>query len=499
LALVILLVLVSAALLSPGLLVGPSLDASIFSHIGERLLSGTTPYLGVWDHKPPGIYLISAGAHWVLGWAGPWAADWLISLGATVGLGLVVARQLTNLGVAGWPRGLSAVGPSIFAANYLLALGGGLTEAPAAFLAALALTMAARPASVFRQLATGGLIGSAIIISLQLLPAALVVVAVAILLRPAGERLRSAGLLVLAAALPLALVTVWLAAAGALPAAIDEVLGYSAAYRGSSGGYGAILAAPVAAWTVLTSLFLVAPAIFGAVSILRASQQHRAVGVALLVWIGVSLVSFGLQGRFYAHYAIPLAFPLGVLTGLGVQRVARSISRAVNATTRVVIALPMILAIITSTLASVVAGGMELDGISKNSTRLQAVASRIQDLPGSSLLVWGNEPRLYDLAGRIPATRYSYLYPLTTPGYSTASMVDEVVRQLTSAPPLLVVDAGSDAPGQPGFLPLLVQRRITTDGRDLDLLNPVRVFVSEHYTLMGIVAGWPIYVLGEGH
>jgi len=87
-ALVIALVLISAALLAPGLVVGPSLDAAVFSHVGGRLLDSVIPFVGTWDHKPPGIYLLSAGAHALFGWLGTWKADWLLSAGASAALGL---------------------------------------------------------------------------------------------------------------------------------------------------------------------------------------------------------------------------------------------------------------------------------------------------------------------------------------------------------------------------------------------------------------------------
>ena len=111
------------------------------------------------------------------------------------------------------------------------------------------------------------------------------------------------------------------------------------------------------------------------------------------------------------------------------------------------------------------------------------------------MLVWGNEPYLYRLAERSPATRYSYLYPLTTPAYSTTHQIDDVLRTLQANPPAVVVDAGSTAPGQPGFLPLLIDRPIAREGRELDLLDPLRSFVAARYRLEGIVSGWPIYVL----
>jgi hypothetical protein len=269
----------------------------------------------------------------------------------------------------------------------------------------------------------------------------------------------------------------------------------SPTYRGSSGEYGAILAAPVAAWTALASLFLVTPALLGTLSLARISPMQRAVAIAAVAWVGLSLVLFVVQGRFYAHYAIPLAVPLGILGGVGLQRMAESWRRARTLGRRAMILMPMAATLAVSLFAGIVSGAMQLTPIQDEGGRMDAVAARLRDLPSGTMLVWGNAPRLYDLAGRIPATRYSYLYPLTTPGYTTDRMIDEVARAIVAKPPKIVVDAGSSAPGQPGFLPLLIDRPIATDGRDLDLLDPLRSFVKERYDLVATIAGWPIYVL----
>jgi 4-amino-4-deoxy-L-arabinose transferase-like glycosyltransferase len=246
---------------------------------------------------------------------------------------------------------------------------------------------------------------------------------------------------------------------------------------------------------VLASLFLVTPALLGTLSFARMPPTQRAVAIASMLWIGLSLVVFVVQGRFYAHYAIPLAVPLGILAGLGLQRMAESWGRARSPGRRAMIVLPLATTLAVSLFAGIVSGAMQLTPIQDESGRMDAVAARLRLLPSGTLLVWGNAPRLYDLAGRAPATRYSYMYPLTTPGYTTDAMIEDVARELAADPPEVVVDAGSSAPGQPGFLPLLIDRPIATDGRDLDLLDPLRSFVRERYDLAATVAGWPIYVL----
>ncbi|MBA3688820.1 MAG: hypothetical protein H0W81_08335 [Chloroflexi bacterium] len=494
-ALIALLLLLAAAMLAPGLVVGPSLDAAVFSHIGGRLLEGVAPYVGTWDHKPPGIYLASAAAHAVLGWLGPFPANWVLSLASSTGIGAAVATVLLRLEVGGWPRSLAAVGATILASHYLLALGGGLTEPLATLLVAWALVLAGQPTTGRLLAWIGILVGVSALLSFQLLPGGFVVLALALVQSPAEARRSGAGALTLGFAAPLAVAAIWLSAIGALPAALDAIITYPVAYRASSGDYGAALGAPVAAWTVLVSVFLVAPALFGATSAARAHNPSRGVAVASVLWIGASLVLFVLQGRFYAHYAIPLAVPLGVLSGLGLDGMRESLSPGRARTLILVFVLTATL--LVSVVAGVISGAMQIAPVADAHARIEAVAHRLRYLPPGSMLVWGNQPALYDLADRAPATVYSYLYPLTTPGYSTPAMIGAVARAILLHPPAVIVDAGSTAPGQPGFLRLLIDRPVATDGRNLDLLESLRVFIAAQYHLAATVAGWPIYVLRE--
>lgn len=493
-----LLVLLAGALLAPGLLIGPSLDAAVFSHVGGRLLDGVPPYVGAWDHKPPGMYLASAGAQALLGWLGPWTAEWLLSVAATTGIGVAVAVALKRLEIGGWSRTLACAGAVVLAGQYLLALGGGLTEPLATGVlggAAMLVLASADRMPRGRFLLLGSLAGVALLVSLQLAPGAAALVALAVAASAPRLRVAAAGWTLLGLAAPTAAATLWLAVIGALPAAVDAVVTYASAYRSANAGYGGALSGPVVSWTLLSLLYLVAPAAMGAASALRRSGPRRAVALAALGWIAGTAILSAVQGRFLAHYAIPLAVPLGILAGIGMQRAARAFGRQPTATGRTIVLLPLVASLAISVAAGIVAAAMEAAPLADRAARMQAVAERLGDLPDGTLLVWGNEPRLYDLADRDPATRYSYLYPLTTPGYSTAAMIDDVARTLAANPPAAVVDAGSSVPGQPGFLPLLLPRPVTTDGRDLDLLDPLRDFVAGHYELVTVVRGWPIYRL----
>ncbi len=497
--LVVGLVLLSAALLVPGLLIGPSLDAAVFNHVAGRMLDGVPLYLGAWDHKPPGIYLATAAARAILGWLGPWTAEWLLSVAATAGIGLAVAATLTRLGVTGRPRALAAGGAVALAGQYLLALGGGLSEPLAAALVAVALVGVLRPAGRWQMAAIGILLGGALLVSPQVLPGVLVIAALGLLGAPVPSRVLSLSLMAIGAAVPIAGVAAWLAISGALSAAFDAVIGYTAAYRAASGDYGVTLGAPVASWTLLASLFLIAPAILGATSMPRAVGLRRRVGVASLVWIAGSGLLVLLQGRFYAHYAIPLAVPLGILAGCGLARMQELLPRVRSWRRAAVILAPAVVALAISVVAGSVATAMQIAPLARESRQMAAVSAWIRSLPAGSgsMLVWGNQPHLYELAGREPTIRFSYLYSLTTPGYSSPALIAEVGSDLAAHPPSVIVDAGSDVPGAPGFLPLLIPRPVAREGRDLDLLDPLRTFIAAHYQLATTVDGWPIYLMKD--
>ena len=99
----------SALLLSPGLLSGPSLDAAVFMQVAERMRDGATLYVGIWDHKPPGIYLVLVAGQSVLPFLSAWQVSWLLSVAATAGTGLVVQTICRGLGTS---RGASPSSPA---------------------------------------------------------------------------------------------------------------------------------------------------------------------------------------------------------------------------------------------------------------------------------------------------------------------------------------------------------------------------------------------------
>jgi hypothetical protein len=140
---------------------------------------------------------------------------------------------------------------------------------------------------------------------------------------------------------------------------------------------------------------------------------------------------------------------------------------------------------------------MALEARSTQADRSQAVGGWIgaHTRPDDQIFVWGNTPSIYLDANRAPASAYVYLLPLTTPGFVTDELIATVLEEWTASPPAVVVDAGSSQPGVAGLPPLLVGRpTLELDGRDLDILEPLRTFVRERYVQAATVDGWPVYV-----
>jgi len=500
LAAALLLALTALLLLLPGLLIGPSLDPSVFTQVASAMREGATLYVDAWDHKPPGIYLLLAAFQTLLPFLDPWPVSWLVTLLATAGSGIALLRTLRGLGVGPVAALLGAAAAVAALAQYLTALGGGLTESVAVLPMAVALHLALGAVNSLARAATvGALLAVSVLLSLPMAPAAVVVgLAVAIQALRGGRWMEAAGLLVGGAA-PVAFVVAWLLSTGAWEAALDAILGYATAYRAANAELGARLSAPVITWTLLSHLVLLVPAALGATRGVRDPGARRQAVVIGLAWVVLSLVLVVYQGRFFAHYAIPLALPLGVMAGMGFQRLGVLLSRAHRPLVRAGLLAPFVGALVISLAAAAAGGRMEWLPVWRDHERSERVADAIRASTGAedAIWVWGNEPQLYLLADRPAATAYAYLYPLVTPGYTTPAMIQAALADLEADPPTLVVDAGSRAPGIVGFQQLLIPRPLTSDGRDLDILDPLRDFVGERYDESATVDGWVIYALRD--
>jgi hypothetical protein len=284
-----------------------------------------------------------------------------------------------------------------------------------------------------------------------------------------------------------------LAWAELLPDAWDAVVRYSAAYRSMNLAFqGPIFAGALGAG-ILASAVTMIPIGLGITWSLRTSGSARAVTAGCVAWLAAGAAWIAFQGRLEGHYVAPLIVPAGILFAIGLPRLIDL--TAGQWRTTVVLISPMIALGALSAFVVVGASHVVWDQLSTENRSARAVASVIAAGSASdeTVFVWGNRPQVIYLADRAPASSYLYLAPLTTPGYSSPPQVAGVLRSWEQAPPAFIVDAGSREPGAPGLPPLLVARPINANGRDYDVLEPLREFVRERYRLLAIVEGWPIY------
>lgn len=440
---------VAPVVLLAGLVWGPYHDGAIFGVIGEQLARGALPYRDAWDHKPPGTYALIAGLSYIPGPTWPWV--WMASAGFLAVTADLIRRltwwlpaliALTCMGL--WP----------------IAVGGGQTETFAALPAAAAFLAAARS----RFLIAGVLAAVSVTFSFQLLP---VLVALVVIAGPKGRPL---GALAMGFSSVVAAVTFVFAVTGTFSAALDVLITYNRVYLGSdrSGDL------PTAHQLALAVLPLVVALPLRPV---RLSNLER----GALLWALVAVVAMALQGRLLPHYAIPLVVPLAILAA----PVLRGRRRAA-------------LAIVTLLAVVVWATALALNASHTSyrgpATTRVATWIRENSKPDDHLLVWGVDANIYLASGRVPAGRYVYLIPLVTRGYTTTEMIASWVAELKNQPPQVIVDSEAANPywadGLDFFRP---PPPGAAGGRDVDLLEPFRDFVSENYIFVIEIDGRRVY------
>ncbi len=431
--------LTAAWLLSPGIQ-APYHDGAIFAVIGEQWSRGYWPYMDAWDHKPPGVYAVAALAYLLPGptWPAMLAASVAFVTGSALALRAVVggsAAFVALIAIGAWPG----------------SLGGGQTETLATLPAALAVWAATRD----RWFVAGAMAGAALMFSFQLaamLPFLLVL---------GWHRTPAMVLGAMVVVLPTASA---FAMAGAIPEMIVALVDYSRVYLRSdrSGDL----------WTVGWVVPILIP--FAALPLRR--RVLGRIDLAAAAWIAFGAVLILAQGRLLSHYFVPLAIPMALLLDLrGWER-------------RTVTAVAVVAALLVGWSVEHSAVHREVETRSIG----QYIASVTE--PGDTILVWGVEANVYLEAGRAPAGRYPYLMPLVTEGFTTPQMINDWVSALDADPPEIIVDSEAANPywpdGDQFFKP---PPPGAAGGRNLDILDPFRIWVAAHYAPAREIDGRVIY------
>jgi hypothetical protein len=482
----------AVAVLLPNLPIGrvPSEDEGVFLYVARTITQGGMPYRDVWDHKPPLIYLIDVVALLLGGQWGIWVTQ-AVALAAAAWLSYHAVSRLGRLaaffGTAAW---LYAV-PRLVLEQGLQTNFVELYALPLQFAALYLFAQDAGAPRLWRAVTIGALAAAAALLKPTVVG---IWIAIAIWLvvsrggtarwRDVGARL---GIMVVTAAVVIGLAVTWLAAAGALSAAIDVAWGYNLIYSS--------FAAPAARVSaVADGLRLVLPpglavlAALGWLVVLR-GPRSPVVTVALIA-LPVELV-LASAGRGYHYYFVSWLPAMGVLAAglaaraeplLGTRR-----SRMAIVAVSVVLAFyPALLVgrLLTVEVASPVTPAAEY--------------LRANTRSDETVLVWGARTEVLVLAERRAPTRFIYQYaPLATRGYGSAARVSELLADLERAPPALILDASAQSFETPPLDRAGFGAWSSTEPQYAWPAETVRVidFVETRYERAGTVPGigWPVW------
>ena len=474
-------------------------DASIWAVIGRGMLEGRAPFLGLWDYKPPGIYLVGALA-WILD-----PGDTTVSMqaltvvtiaGAATAGGWLVSSAYSRFWVGVATAVALAGGLSLPGLSY----GGGMSELfGVAWLdvcvAAIAGIVLGRRGLIWPA-AAGAFFALAIGSSFLTVGAvpALAVLWLSIpvdgspyplarsswrtwLRRRLFDRRLAAA--IVAAAL-VSLVVWWtVLAGGAVPAALDAFVHYQSLYRAA--GHiqprawvrGIVDVWPLWLPTLIVCLTPTARGHLLGLNVLRSNFAR-----AMVVWLVAELALLAFGQRFYARYLLLIVPPLIVLFGftlatLWLERPLIS-RRAVAFASCAVVAVGLVWQSLPA---------------ASNDSQLAANADlaayvRANSAPGDTIYVWGTDPDLYLRADREPAGPYLQIHPLIMPGYDKTA-VATMLDQWTAHPPRLVVTSRATNPDLIGLYPLNQSAAMTNPLRTYyAALEPLQTFIQSHYDLV---------------
>ena len=469
-------------LLGQGLLRGPTLDASVFAQIAEQMRAGDMPYRDVFDHKPPGIYLAEAAVGSLLPWVDPWPRAWALTVVATFATLVMLAARLGSGSRPAAVLALAAVAPALGA--HAFAQGGGYTESLAVLPATAGLLLATKhpQPSARAAAASGSLVALAVATSVFLVTAGL---GALVALLACGARVREIAAFLLGGLIITGGLVAWIAVAGALPDASEQLITYNRTYV-----IGPALDRPGLQATVLAVSAMIAPAI--AVAAMRVGglvryRRIEPIELGALAWTASALVAITVQRQFFGHYVLPLAAPLAILAAPAMRGLLSLLSTPGLRRASAYAVLGVSFAVPAPFIAALEPGPVRSDPVESVAASLPAT---IPD--GSSIFVWGNEPYLYLRANRAPAGRFIYLFPMTHPRFATPALIADHLADWEVHPPAAIVDA-SNHPSAVSSHPLLGPW--VWDGeRATDHLDPLRAFVRDHYRAADTIKGWTIYV-----
>ncbi|MEL6403101.1 MAG: glycosyltransferase family 39 protein [Chloroflexota bacterium] len=425
-------------------------DQGMYANIGRGILQGATPFVDIWDIKPPPIYYIYALGIGIFGstTASIRALDLLFVPAGMLGL-LVLGKYLTNNRVGL----LSAL---LYGAFYFNDGFQNLTQSDSlatviTIWVATALVIPAHPQKNtirWRWLMLAGLLTGLL---LWFKPQQYVLVVGALVLYAVWSRwehgwlsiLRDGSLFALGGLLTGGSLLVYFWSQGII-AEIFIVAEGTAAYNAQGYDVGAFIdnmrLGLYWRWTVWHGLILLA-ILWGILVSWRAITQEkddRQASRLLILWLVGGFAFAFVQAKGFDTHWFPLLPPLALMGGYALHYMLDYLSERTSQ-----IILPILVIAILAVPASTTYGnswryliGQQTladywDGFQANDLKPEeslAVAHYLRERvqAGNSLFIWGFRPEVYYMADLRPATRYQAHFPLVAPWYPTAWQQENV-------------------------------------------------------------------------
>ena len=406
------------------------IDEQFYLLVGDGMLSGSLPYVDVWDRKPIGLFLIYALAR-LGGGEGIWQYQ-LLALISVVATALVISRIASR-----FASPLAAIGAAMIYIVWLNIGGGSGGQAPvfynlpmagAALLLVRALEVP-RGARLPQLLKSGGLTMLLVGVAMQIKYTAVfegIGFGLVLLWSARGERMplpqfcAAAAVWIACALLPTAIA---LAAYGAMGALNEFMFAnfYSIFHRSpATSGEVALRLLRLAAFVL--PLFILAAAAA------RQKADGTAVIVKRLVWLWLAVASAGVLafGTYFRHYALPVFLPGAIASAVAFD-IPGHIRRAAVATL----------------LAAIFVGQVMLVDIRRNEgsrEMLDRMVAAMNGHPGC-LLVFKGHPILYHFSDRCRLSRFWMPAHLDKANEAQALGIDvsaETRRILSRKPGLIV-------------------------------------------------------------
>jgi hypothetical protein len=434
----------------------PGRDSGVFLYGGQQVLAGSVPYIDLWDHKGPLIYYINAlgllvgrGSRW-----GVWLLEFLCMLASCLGIYWVADRNQGGLaGIASMGFGaflLSRGGPyHLETTNYV--------ETYSIFLNITAVVLWSttfnRQRSTWPWVIMGVIVGLNFSLRPNNIGSAIAIAGVEILLGSKLGRLRNTFrnlmVMMIGTVLILVLVSGVLLAQGAFQEFFDQVFVYNFYYtRFGSTGPIQILSQGITGWIWLPvlSYFALAAALHRTVQKDKNYNVVSPLRLFLIIGLPLEIVLTLLAHRVYTHYFILWVPYLAWLIGCALLLIPIFIQEQIDRIPSYVLPAALFAGLIVLNSQTIQTLSRQFNRVAfGRGERHTEVINPIVDYvavntePGEKVLVWGNEVWINFLADRRSPTRYTYQYPLFMPGYTHGNKVLELLEDLRTDPPSLIV------------------------------------------------------------